>query len=499
MHANDPTQHAATRDSASEYRRVHHEPPPDSGLEARRSAAGPADGDALGEGPSRGLASVPAPDTSVAVIVPAYNEADHVGEVLEEIPAYVDRIYAVDDASTDETWEKIRARVPEGRPDPGDGSAADGATESTADQPTADQPTDGRIVPIQHDENQGAGAALRTGYQAALDEGIDVTVTLDADGQMDPEQMASLVEPVAAGRADYAKGNRLAAEGREQMPPFRRLGNWLLTFLTKVASGYWDLMDPQNGYTAISGEALEAVDLEALPDGHDYPNDLLVRLQLADLSVADVTMPPVYGDEESTIDYVEFIPKTSTTLFSGFLWRLERTYVPDASRPRALFYGALVGVGATVGYAVGSDSGGESASERAAAREADHPAAPEADSPPPSASGPAPSWVPEARTPAETGSSAETGSMGASEADPAPSWVPEARTPPESEAAGATSETAGAASAPARTEPETGERGTDGSGVLQVRSLVSAVVGTLLVTLALRSDDRTDHGEGDRE
>ncbi|WP_123535416.1 glycosyltransferase family 2 protein [Halosimplex salinum] len=335
MHATttDLTANAATIDRTTDYRRVRPADPPDGG----GSRTGSAD-------ESRAAATAYA-DTTVAVVVPAYNEAGRVGEVLDSIPPFVDRIYAVDDASTDDTWAEIRAPGPSGPGPPG-----------------AD--VDGRIMPIRHEENQGAGGALRTGYLTALDEGIDVTVTMDADGQMDPELMSALVDPVADGRADYAKGNRLAdPEDRRAMPPFRRFGNWLLTYLTKIASGYWGVMDPQNGYTAISGDALAAVDVESLPDGHDYPNDLLVRLQVADRSVADVAMPAVYDDEESTIDYVEFVPATSLTLLRGVCWRIGRALVPENADPRTVVRGALVGVTVATWIALSRRDDAEGSSE----------------------------------------------------------------------------------------------------------------------------------------
>jgi glycosyltransferase involved in cell wall biosynthesis len=282
----------------------------------------------------------PYEEVTVGVVVPAYNEAEHVGDVLEGIPSFVDRIYAVDDASEDDTWSEIRNRAPtEGE------QSADGG-----------RSIDPRIVPIRHAENQGAGAALRTGYRRALADGMDVAVTMDADGQMDPDRIPALLDPVVDGPADYAKGNRLhAPEYRATMPPFRQFGNWLLTLITKVASGYWKTMDPQNGYTAISGEALEAIDLEAIPDGHDYANDLLVRLNVADLRVADVSMPAVYGDEESSISYSRFVTSTSTTLLGSFLWRLERRYLVRDFHPLALCYGAGA-ASAVTGLVLGTDA-----------------------------------------------------------------------------------------------------------------------------------------------
>ncbi|MHB9286841.1 glycosyltransferase family 2 protein [Halobacteriales archaeon Cl-PHB] len=298
-------------------------------------------------------------DHSVAVVVPAYNEDDHVGEVLDTIPAFVDRIYAVDDRSTDDTWAEIRRRVPEASDaDRRQLSRADGGVAverpdpaTNGDAPADDVTVDDRIVPIRHEENQGAGAGIRTGYRHAHRDGMDVTVAMDGDGQMDPDRMPDLVDPIVEGEAGYAKGNRLAdPEVREEMPGFRLFGNWLLTMLTKIASGYWETMDPQNGYTAISHEALDAIDLDAIPDGHDYTNDLLVRLSVAEVAVADVSMPARYGDEASTIDYASFAPKTSWTLLQSFFWRLRRTYLTTDFHPLVFLYGlGAAGAGAAAG------------------------------------------------------------------------------------------------------------------------------------------------------
>lgn len=260
---------------------------------------------------------------TVAVVVPAYNEAEQVGTVIDSMPSFVDRVYAIDDCSTDDTWAEIQARAT------GERRSFEPPTETPPRQAATvpDGGVDGwtEVVPIRHEENQGAGGALKTGYRHAERDGMDATVAIDADGQMDPDRMDQLLDPIVEGRAGYAKGNRLAGRGlRDGMPRFRLLGNWLLTVLTRPASGYWRLQDPQNGYTAISGEALAAIDVDALPDDHDYPNDLLARLNVAGVRVADVSMPAFYGDEESTIDFATFVPRTSKTLLRAFAWRLTR-------------------------------------------------------------------------------------------------------------------------------------------------------------------------------
>ncbi|NGM70460.1 glycosyltransferase family 2 protein [Natronolimnobius sp. AArcel1] len=303
-------------------------------------------------------------DLSVGVVMPAYNEEGFVGDVLCEMPDFVDRLYVIDDRSSDGTWEEIleAAREDAHSDSNGDSSAsredtgrlvADGGTSALSRRASVGEPI-GRVVPIQHRSNRGAGGAIKTGYLAALEEDIDATVTVDADGQMDLSQMPRLLDPLAEGEADYAKGNRLlSAEYRAAMPRFRFVGNALLTFLTKIASGYWKTMDPQNGYTAISNVALEAINVEGLYEYYGYCNDLLVTLNVHNLRVADVAMPAVYGDEESSIQYSEYIPKVSTMLLRNFLWRLKTKHLVLDFHPLALFYLIGAGLGAAGVVATG--------------------------------------------------------------------------------------------------------------------------------------------------
>lgn len=300
---------------------------------------------------------------TVGVIVPAYNEESHVGEVLETMPDFVDRIYAVDDRSTDRTWEIIQEYAAASKQSDDEehiDSAGDERVAAPASIPDGGTIEGTEIVAIRHEENQGAGGALRTGYVRARDDGMDIVATMDADGQMDPDQLPRLLDPIVEGEADYTKGNRLAdREDRKEMPPFRLFGNWTLTQLTKIASGYWTLQDPQNGYTAISNEALSTVDIESLPDDHEYPNDLLVRLNIAEMRVADVSMPAKYADEESTIEYKRFIPTTSVTLLRGFLRRMRTQLANDRSDPVALSY--LIGIASLIGTVVFTAAAGANA------------------------------------------------------------------------------------------------------------------------------------------
>jgi glycosyltransferase involved in cell wall biosynthesis len=348
---------------------------------------------------------------TVGVVVPAYNESGFVGEVIETVPAFVDRVYAVDDCSTDGTWEEIRAvadrmndpgrpavtdggRRNEGSAAGGDDDGADGGRRETdggrslAGEPRADveeradagaaqadDDPDGavggafepRVVPLRHQENRGVGAAIATGYRQALADDIDVTAVMNGDGQMDPEILARIIAPVIEGRADYAKGDRLSHPAyREGMSGWRLFGNVLLTFLTKVASGYWKMTDPQNGYTAVSLAALEAIDLDAVHERYGFCNDMLVRLNVRDFRIADVPMQAVYGEETSHISYSTFIPTVSLLLLRGFVRRLRDKHLVVDFHPLVFLYGLGTAGGlASAAYAGWALVAGATGGERA--------------------------------------------------------------------------------------------------------------------------------------
>ncbi len=294
-------------------------------------------------------------DHTVGVVVPAYNEQGLIGDVIRTMPSFVDRIYVIDDCSTDETWDEIqqaaRTDRPEGDPANEPSLLADGSGGLLAERATVHSQI-GRVVPIQHTENRGAGGSIKTGYLAAIEDEMDLTVTVDGDGQMDPEQMHRLLDPLVAGEADYAKGNRLLyKEYRQAMSNFRFFGNSILTILTKIASGYWKTMDPQNGYTAITHQALTNVGIESLYEYYGYCNDLLVKLNAKGFRIADVAMPAIYGEEASNITYTTYIRKVSGMLLQSFLWRLKVKYFILDFHPLALFY--LFGAGTTAVAAVG--------------------------------------------------------------------------------------------------------------------------------------------------
>lgn len=272
---------------------------------------------------------------TIGVVVPAYNEEGFVGEVIETMPDFVDRVYVVDDGSTDGTWDEIKRYAKK---------------QNSNNNNNDNNEFDRCVVPIQHEENKGEGAARKTGYLQARDDEIDVVAAMDGDGQMDPDYLDKLIDPIVEEEADYSKGNRLAFwEYRQEMSKGRFLGNALLTFLTKIASGYWKMMDPQNGYTAISNTALENVRIEDMYEYYGYCNDLLVKLNTEDMTVADVSIPAVYGQESSHIRYREYVVKVSLMLMKNFFWRMKKKYLLLDFHPLALFYffgGGLAGFGA---------------------------------------------------------------------------------------------------------------------------------------------------------
>ncbi|MDS0261351.1 glycosyltransferase family 2 protein [Haloarcula sp. S1CR25-12] len=303
---------------------------------------------------------------TVGVVVPAYNEAAFVGDVIAEIPAFVDHVYAIDDASTDETMaamtDAARERSTAGtvrdgtqpteraatRPSPGDDETPpvshDGGHElGVEDDRVGDSVTIGRVTCLRHATNRGAGGAIKTGYAAALADGMDIVATIDGDGQMDSTTLPGLLEPLVSGAAGYAKGNRFSdGEITREMPPFRLLGNVLLTGLTRMSTGYWGLLDPQNGFTAATREALLAADAASIWEYYGYMNQLTARFNAVGVDIADVPMETEYGDEESDIEYLPYIRKVSALLVGALVRRLGRKRDAGATATAACYLLAVV-------------------------------------------------------------------------------------------------------------------------------------------------------------
>jgi len=245
----------------------------------------------------------------IGVVVPAYNEELLIKETIDGIPAYVDKIYVINDGSTDRTAEVINSI------------------------------TDSRVISIHHEVNKGVGAAIVNGYKHALADEMDLVAVMAGDNQMDPNQLPRLIMPIIEGKADYTKGNRLLSrEMRQRMPQWRAFGNGLLSLITKIGSGYWNINDPQNGYTVISRHALETISIESLYTYYGYCNDILLKMNAFGLRVMDVAIPARYGSEKSKIRYGKYICKVAPMIFKGFLWRLKLKYVVFDFHPLVLFY-----------------------------------------------------------------------------------------------------------------------------------------------------------------
>jgi glycosyltransferase involved in cell wall biosynthesis len=251
-------------------------------------------------------------NSTIAVLIAAYNESSQIGPVLKGIPAYVDHVVVVDDASTDNTSEVVEAVAQD----------------------------DLRIRLMVMERNVGVGGALSHAYTWARDNDIDVAVSIDGDGQMDPDEMKGLIDPIVEGLADYTKGNRLAdPHGWRLIPRIRLFGNAVLSLLTKMASGYWSVVDSQSGYSAAGRRALHRIDWESMYARYGRPNDVLILANVADCRVADVSVTPLYGvGERSTMKITKVTFLIAGLLIRRFWWRLFQKYLLRDFHPLLFFY-----------------------------------------------------------------------------------------------------------------------------------------------------------------
>jgi dolichol-phosphate mannosyltransferase len=209
----------------------------------------------------------------IAVVIPCYRVRDRILGVLDRIGSQIDAIYVIDDCSPDQVGEHVR-----------------------------DCCHDPRVRVIRHEQNEGVGGATMTGYRAAAQDGMDIAVKIDGDGQMDPVLIPSFVAPILDGRADYTKGNRFYdPEDLKGMPAIRLIGNAVLSFMSKASSGYWNIFDPTNGYTAIRVSVVDYLPLDKISRRYFVENDLLFRLNLLRCRVLDIPMTSVYAGEKSNL------------------------------------------------------------------------------------------------------------------------------------------------------------------------------------------------------
>jgi dolichol-phosphate mannosyltransferase len=251
----------------------------------------------------------------VSIIIPTYQAEATIAEVIRKIPDWITHIIVVNDCSKDKSGEIVQ-----GLNNP-------------------------RVYLLNHQYNQGVGGAMKTGYQKALELGSDIIVKMDSDGQMDPDYLSSLIRPIEKGIADYTKGNRfLHFTQLRQMPWIRRLGNTVLSFIIKLASGYWNIFDPTNGYTAISKNALSIIDIHRLSNGYFFETSMLFELSLNRIVVKDISIPAIYDGDHSSLSemktFFEFPPK----VFIGFLRRiLYQYYLFDFTAGSFLLLAGVVG------------------------------------------------------------------------------------------------------------------------------------------------------------
>ncbi len=262
------------------------------------SAFHPSAVDASGVGRLPTPAEATSRTPQVAVVIPAYKVTRHVLAVIAGVGPEVARIYVVDDCCPDGSGALVEREC-----------------------------TDGRVRVVRHAVNRGVGGAVMTGYRSALDDGMDVIVKVDGDGQMDPRLVPAFVSPILGGEADYTKGNRFFdIEAVRAMPRVRLIGNTLLSFLTKLSSGYWDLFDPTNGYTAIHADVARQLPFDKLSERYFFETDILFRLNTLRAAVVDIPIEATYNDEVSSLSVTKVIPEFAAKHLRNFVKRIFYNY-----------------------------------------------------------------------------------------------------------------------------------------------------------------------------
>jgi dolichol-phosphate mannosyltransferase len=259
----------------------------------------------------------------IAVVIPCYEVARHIRHVVQTLPDLIDDVVLVDDGSRDNLHGEL----------------------CQFERP-------GMIV-LRHDKNQGLARAMQTGLKAAVACGADIIVKMDGDGQMDPVHLPRLLLPIIRQEADFTKGNRFVYRRDSQgMPGVRLLGNLGLSFLTKLASGYWTIFDPTNGYIAMRREVVEALEFERLGPGYFFESSMLVEAYLTAAVVKDVSIPSKYADEESSLSPARILARFPPLLIRAAVRRILIRYFVRDFTPVALFLlagGLLTTFGVTFG------------------------------------------------------------------------------------------------------------------------------------------------------
>ena len=246
----------------------------------------------------------------IGVVIPAYNEEKLIIKTIMGIPNYVEIVVVVDDESKDNTANNVRKFLEQ----------------------------NDRAILLSHEKNQGVGGAIVTGLKYCISKDCDILAVMAGDNQMDPDYLEALIMPIIENKADFTKGNRLVRNYWNEMSIFRYIGNQILSFLTKIVSGYWNIQDPQNGYVAFSKSSLESINLDKLVKRYQFENDIMIKANVSDIRMKNVTIPARYSEEKSEIKYIRFIFKTSFFLLYSFLWRIWNKYMKRFTLIGMLYY-----------------------------------------------------------------------------------------------------------------------------------------------------------------
>lgn len=301
---------------------------------------------------------------TICVVVPAFNEEIQIVSVIVKMPSFVDRIVVVNDCSKDRTLEVLKAKFAESGGEPIARQELLQTDSSEIDYDRADRILQElltlqssahiqreviadpfkKLVIINHLVNGGVGAAIASGYLWARENEMHCTAVMAGDGQMDPSELKKVCTPVIEQNVDYVKGNRLKHPAAMHIVPrTRMIGNSSLSILTKIASGYWKVSDTQTGYTAIGLHALNLLELNKIYPRYGMPNDMLVKLNIQNLTIKEVIIKPVYGiGEQSKMKIHKVIPKISMLLFRSFWKRIFFKYFIREFHPLFLLY--IIGI-----------------------------------------------------------------------------------------------------------------------------------------------------------
>ena len=235
----------------------------------------------------------------ISVVIPCYNVAKHIKDVICNIPDSISYIIAVNDCSKDDTESVLLKLANENK----------------------------KLIYIRHEMNQGVGGAMITGYKRSMELNADITIKMDGDGQMDAAYIPALVKPLVNDKADFTKGNRFRdLKALQAMPLSRRIGNLGLSFIIKAASGYWNVFDPTNGFTAIRNETLKSMNFNRIHKRYYFETSMLIELYYANAVVNDIPMKARYGDEVSGLSRTKTLFQFPPKLFIAFIRRLLLKY-----------------------------------------------------------------------------------------------------------------------------------------------------------------------------